>query len=183
MRLAPVPMFYAANLSMAADQSAKSSRTTHNAPEAVDACRYLGALIAAALGGMSKEELTSPDFSPAPGYFTQEPLADRIGQIRAGSFRRLNPPAIRGTGYVGESLEAALWAFDRSTSFAEGALMAVNLGNDADTTGAVFGQLAGAYYGEEAIPLHWRNQLAMKELIVSLAEQLAVLAENRIRGA
>ena len=54
----------------------------------------------------------------------------------------------------------------------EGALAAVNLGNDADTTGAVYGQLAGAYYGVEAIPSVWRAKLAMREKIKGLAEQL-----------
>ena len=60
--------------------------------------------------------------------------------------------SITGTGYVVESLEAALWAFDRSDSFGEGALLAVNLGDDADTTGAIYGQIAGAFYGAEQIP-------------------------------
>jgi len=81
-------------------------------------------------------------------------------QIAAGSFLTQNPPEIRGSGYVVECLEAALWAFARSTSFEHGALLAVNLGDDADTTGAVYGQLAGAYYGVEGIPERWRRRLA-----------------------
>jgi ADP-ribosyl-[dinitrogen reductase] hydrolase len=74
------------------------------------------------------------------------------------------------------SLEAALWAFYRSDSFRSGCLLAVNLGDDADTTGAVFGQLAGAYYGEESIPSAWRDKLAMKQLIESFADQLFALS-------
>jgi ADP-ribosyl-[dinitrogen reductase] hydrolase len=57
---------------------------------------------------------------------------------------------------VVKSLEAALWAFYRSQS----ALMAVNLGNDADTTGAVYEQIEGAYYGYEGIPGEWRFNIA-----------------------
>ncbi len=71
-----------------------------------------------------------------------------------------------------KSLEAALWAFHRGGSFREGCLLAVNLGDDADTTGAVYGQLAGAYYGEEGIPESWRRKLALRETIETLADRL-----------
>ena len=90
-----------------------------------------------------------------------------------GSFRRRDPPDIRGTGYVVDTLEAALWAFDHSSSFREGALLAVNLGDDADTTGAVFGQLAGAFYGEREIPAEWRAKLALRGTIERLADARA----------
>ena len=70
------------------------------------------------------------------------------------------------------SLEVALWAFHRSDSFREGALCAVNLGDDADTTGAIYGQLAGAYYGVNAIPQDWIEHLALRELISEKATAL-----------
>ena len=92
--------------------------------------------------------------------------------MAAGSFKTKDPPKIEGSGYVVHSLEAALWAFDRSESFREGALLAVNLGNDADTTGAVYGQLAGAYYGASGIPVKWRAKLARRELIEDMATKL-----------
>ena len=65
----------------------------------------------------------------------------------------------------------------RSHSFAEGALLAVNLGDDADTTGAVYGQLAGAYYGEQNIPDRWVARVAHRELVVGFADRLFELAE------
>jgi ADP-ribosylglycohydrolase len=172
MRLAPVPLYYAGDPREAVARAADSSRTTHGAAEAIDACRYLAALIVGALAGASKAELLSDHFAPAPGLWDAEPLAPRIDEIASGSFLRRDPPEIRGTGYVVQSLEAALWAFDRGASFREGALLAVNLGDDADTTGAVYGQLAGAYYGEEGIPLEWRERLTMRDDISSLAERL-----------
>ena len=71
-----------------------------------------------------------------------------------------------------ESLEAALWAFHRSQTFREGALLAANLGDDADTTAAIYGQIAGAHYGVESIPSEWRSKLIHVELITSMAESL-----------
>jgi len=99
-------------------------------------------------------------------------LVTEIDEIAAGSFKQKDPPEIKGTGYVVQSLEAALWAFYNTTTFKEGCLIAVNLGDDADTTGAVYGQLAGAFYGEQGIPKSWRKKLSHHDLIVSRAEQL-----------
>lgn len=172
MRLAPVPLFFANNPVEAIERAGESSRTTHGARPCVDACRYLAALIVGAVQGATKELLTSPRYCPVPGYWEGHPLCPEIDEVAAGSFRDREPPLIKGTGYVTPSLEAALWAFHRSSSFREGCLLAVNLGDDADTTGAVYGQLAGAYYGDDGIPLDWRNKLAHRELIISMADRL-----------
>jgi ADP-ribosyl-[dinitrogen reductase] hydrolase len=176
MRLAPIPLFYSARPQEAIERSGESSRTTHGAQTAVDACRYMAALIVGALNGVSKNELLSAHYSPVQSYWDKDPLCREINEIAAGSFRRKEPPEIAGTGYVVRSLEAALWAFSRSDSFQEGCLLAVNLGDDADTTGAIFGQLAGTFYGEDAIPPSWREKLARRELIESFADQLFALA-------
>ncbi len=178
MRLAPVPLFFAQNPEEAIEMSAESSRTTHGVATAVDACRYLGALIVGAVNGASREELLSSHYSPIPDYWDKNPLVDEIDEIAAGSFKHRQPPEIRGTGYVVKSLEAALWAFYHSQSFEEGCLLAVNLGDDADTTGAVYGQLAGAFYGEQGIPQSWRDKLAHHDLIEYFAEQLFSLAQS-----
>jgi ADP-ribosylglycohydrolase len=177
MRLAPVPLFYARDPHKAITLSGESSRTTHQTPSTIDACRYLGALIVGALQGRDKETLLAPHYSPVPGYWEQYPLCPEIAGIAAGSFKQSNPPAIRGTGYVKDSLEAALWAFLHGDSFRDGCLLAVNLGNDADTTGAVYGQLAGAVYGETGIPPHWHARIAQREMIETLAKQLFNQAE------
>jgi ADP-ribosyl-[dinitrogen reductase] hydrolase len=103
---------------------------------------------------------------------TLTPLVSSIDEIAAGSFKRLNPPDIKGSGYVVKSLEAALWAFYHSSTFEEGCLIAVNLGDHADTTGAVCGQIAGAYYGGPGIPSGWTEKLAMRPTIESLADRL-----------
>ena len=172
MRLAPVPMYFAADAAEAIARAADSSRTTHGAHEAVDACRYYAGLLVGALRGVHKHTLLSPRYCPVDGFWEHDPLVHEIDRVAAGSFRFLDPPDIRGTGYVVDALEAALWAFDRSDDYREGALLAVNLGDDADTTGAIYGQLAGAHYGAEAIPARWRNKLTMLTEITSLADQL-----------
>jgi len=172
MRLAPVPMFYARDPLQAIEKSGESSRTTHGAVTAVDACRYLGGLIVGALNGTPKEELLADHYSPVPGYWSQKPLVREIDEIASESFKRREPPQIQGIGYVVKSLEAAFWAFYKSKSFEEGCLLAVNLGDDADTTGAIYGQLAGAFYSLEAIPRSWRDKLTKMELILSLSDRL-----------
>ena len=170
MRLAPVAMFYADDPGLAAAQAAESSRTTHGAEEAVDACRYFATLLVRALRGEPKERVLAEDV--AAGMT----LSPAIAEIAAGSLKRREPPEIVGSGYAVRSLEAALWAFRHSTDFRSGALLAVNLGNDADTTGAIYGQIAGAHYGAHSIPTAWRQKLAMKHEIEALADRLLARA-------
>jgi ADP-ribosyl-[dinitrogen reductase] hydrolase len=172
MRLAPVPLFYVQRPTEAIDRSGQSSRTTHGAPTAVDACRYFGGLIVGALLGESKEVLLSKRYSPIQRCWREHELVKEIDEIATGTFMELQPPEILGSGYVVKCLEAALWAFHNSNSFREGCLLAVNLGDDADTTGAVYGQLAGAYYGEDDIPKDWRSKLSHHGLIMTFAENL-----------
>ena len=172
MRLAPVPMYFAGDARMAIDRSADSSRTTHGAVEAVDACRYFAGLMVGALQGVDKETLLSDHYSPSRACGTRTPLAPKIAAIADGSFKHKQPPEIRGTGYVVDTLEAVLWAFFHTDDFREGALKVVNLGDDADTTGAVFGQIAGAHYGAESPPIEWRQRLTMSDKILSMADGL-----------
>lgn len=171
MRLAPVPMYFRRDPAQAIEMAGESSRTTHPAPQAVDACRYFAGLLVGAMQGVAKEMLLSPFYHQA-GQWQPAGMHPEVAEIAGGSFARKQPPAIRGRGYVVPALEAALWAFANSTSFAEGCLLAANLGDDADTTAAIYGQLAGAYYGESGIPAAWREKLAMRERISELADGL-----------
>jgi len=172
MRLAPIPIAFASDPARAMTLAAESSRTTHGADTCVDACRYMAALIIGALEGRPKDELLSPQFDPAQSQWNQDPLTSQIASIADGSYKFKNPPEILGSGYVVDSLEAALWAFYNTNDFESGALLAVNLGDDADTTGAVFGQIAGAFYGEQSIPQHWKDTIARYDDIKNLADQL-----------
>jgi ADP-ribosyl-[dinitrogen reductase] hydrolase len=101
------------------------------------------------------------------------PLTEpKIAAIASGAY--LDKPAadIRGSGYVVECLEAALWCFCQTDSFEAAVLAAANLGDDADTTAAVCGQLAGAYYGIDGIPSRWLNRLAGRSMIEQMAMAL-----------
>jgi ADP-ribosylglycohydrolase len=172
MRLAPVAMFYAHSPEEGIVRCGESSRTTHGAPEAVDACRYFGGLLIGAMNGVSKEELLSPMYSPVPGLWEREPLTPKIAEVAGGSFLRRSPPEIVGSGYVVRSLEAALWAFATTDNYKDGCLAAVNLGDDADTTAAIYGQSAGAHYGEALIPTEWRGKLALASTLDRLVTGL-----------
>jgi len=166
MRLAPVPMFFAADERAARHYAAESSRTTHGADECLDACRLFAGMLCRALRGAPKDAVLSGD----AGTFAGAPA---IPAIAEGDYQDLTANHIRGSGYVVDSLRAALWCFARTDRYEAAVLEAANLGEDADTTAAVCGQLAGAFYGERGIPAHWLKILAKREEIAGLADRLA----------
>lgn len=176
MRLAALPLAFRRDHANRWQHAVHSSATTHGARACLDACGLYSELIVRALVGASRDTLLDTASIPA-ALFTDDSDSDILA-IAKGSYTRKVPPEIKGTGYVVDALEAALWAFHHSDSFAQGALMAVNLGDDADTTGAIFGQLAGAFYGESGIPTAWREQLAQHHLIIRYAEQLYALSKR-----
>ena len=177
MKLAPVALAFARDPELAIAYAADSARTTHGAPQALDASRYFAGLLVGALRGEPLATLLGDGpFEPLPGLWVRAALHPEIAEVAAGSFRAKRPRAIRGGGYVVEALEAALWALHSSEGFEDGVLAAVNLGDDADTTAAIYGQLAGAAYGSGAIPERWRERVVMGERIVELADELFELA-------
>ena len=166
MRLAPVPIYYSNDADAAASWAVESSRTTHAAPECLESCALFARMLVAALAGADKEQIL---FAHDPSQF-QTP---KVRAIAAGQYRAKHEKAIRGTGYVIDCLEASAWCFWEGQSYREAVLLAVNLGDDADTTGAVCGQLAGAFYSEAGIPSEWLTKLVMAEQIGELAQRLA----------
>ena len=174
MRLAAVPIRWHGDVAEAAEGSGESSRSTHPADRPVDACRLMGAMIAAQIEGRSWAEVTDP------GFFAGD-LHSAVAAVAAGSWRAKEPPAIRGSGYCVDALEAAIWAVDGADDFEAAVLRAANLGDDADTTAAIAGQLAGARWGASGIPERWRHRVTAGERIAALAEGLfdAGLVEQR----
>lgn len=169
MRLAPIPIHYLDTPEFALDLCVEQSRTTHQAPECLMACRLLGEVLIRALQGKSKQEVLSPSEQILP-------LSDGLYSIAKGEYKAKRIEQIHGTGYVVQSLEAALYCFWSTNSFKDCVLMATNLGDDADTTAAIVGQIAGSYYGETGIPVEWLERLTMSQEIGQLAEQLVINA-------
>lgn len=176
MRLAPIPLYFRNSPQEAMANASLSSKITHGSELCSDACKYYAGLIIGALNGISKKELLSELYSPIPDFWKGNPLSEEIENIALGSFKENEPPFIQGSGYVVKSMEAALWAFHTSESFEEGVLKAVNLGDDADTTAAIYGQLAGAYYGIDGIPKRWIDGIAKSDEILGIANRLFELA-------
>ncbi|KJU86534.1 ADP-ribosylglycohydrolase [Candidatus Magnetobacterium bavaricum] len=184
MRLAPVPMMYSTLLlSDVCELSMLSSTTTHQAATCLDACRYMGSLIYGGLHGAEKDDLfgikKGPFTTLMDDYLKRNPFTTiEIKEIHNGSYTKKNPPEITGYGWVVTTLEAALWAFYKTNSFEEGALKAVNLRLDADTVGAVYGQIAGAYYGLSAIPEKWISNLMKKDMILGMLDEAYDISIN-----
>jgi len=167
MRLAPVPIFFYPDLDKIIRYAGESSRVTHGMPESIFASRLFGRMLALALAGKSKEEVlftSNADERECP---------EIIRGIARGDYRAKKESDIESTFFAGKCLEAALWCFLNTDNFRDAILKAANLGGDADSTAAVCGQVAGAYYGIDAIPQDWRDSLAKKELIFSMAGRLA----------
>ena len=174
MRLAPVPIRYAwlaqTDPKQLAEYCGQSSVPTHPSAQCRSACRWLGVALATLALGEPRERVLDSNW---PMLAEIGPLEQRIDSVvRRAGYRRKSPPEIVGGGWVVTSLEAALWAFHDAPDFSTAVLRAVNLGDDADTTGAVCGQLAGAYFGESGIPVEWREELAHREMIETALDDL-----------
>jgi ADP-ribosyl-[dinitrogen reductase] hydrolase len=169
MRLAPVPIRYAEhyphNIEELSRLAEESSIPTHASEQCRSACRYLATVLAALIQGEDRGAVLSPTWKLLRQLNDIRPLHPLIQEVAQGSFRQKQPPAIQGSGWVVKSLEASLWAFHGADSFEEAVLRAVNLGDDADTTGAICGQLAGAYWGESKVPASLRSGLARMDIL------------------
>ncbi len=171
MRLAPVILFYYPDLTSMEWAAEQSSRTTHGAPEAIESCQLLAEVVSKALAGHKKDDV----LSLSPGQYC-EPA---IKALASGSFKNKYRDQIRGTGYCIASLEAALWCFWSTDSFEAAVLQAANLGDDADTTSAIVGQIAGAFYARQGIPARWLEKLHLCAEIEGIAIALFESAQLR----
>ena len=178
MRLAPVPIRYASLFPDELDELitllVDSSRPTHASPQCLSACAYLGLVLCGLIHGLDRDEVLAPDWGPLQRLKKLLAMHPEVAEVAAGSFREKEPPEIVGSGYVVKTLEAALWAFHNAADFRQAVLKVVNLGDDADTTGAVCGQLGGACWGESGIPAEWLEGLARKDMIEQALSGLGV---------
>jgi len=178
-RVAPAVLHGFADEELAVGLAAEAARVTCQAPIVVDTCRLFAAMLHAALRG----EPLSRVLSPQPTAFADRPLKRDVALVAVSVPREV---AFAGSDPIGagvlDALQAARWAIANTGNFRDGALAAVNLGGNSDVVGAVYGQLAGAHYGVNAIPAHWRSALLKREEIVALTDRLladALLALGR----
>lgn len=165
MRCAPVALATWEDPELNARCSADASRITHANPLCVDACVALNAALAALL--------VAPDADPISAAAAAASL-DEV-QAAVESARDASPNTFPAGGFVLDTLSAALWAVASHDS-PEGAIVAaVNLGNDADTTGAVAGALAGARWGAAALPARWLDTLVDRDELTRVADALLAL--------
>jgi len=162
MRAAPVALFARTNAELNATLSADQSRITHASPLCIDACIALNAAIAALL-----DDPTSDAHATAMSASRDESVHSSLKAVPEHSDATLD-----AGGYVLATLQSSFWALTRHAAFEEAVVAAVNLGDDADTTGAVAGALAGARWGYAAIPQRWRNTLIGHDELVELADGL-----------
>ena len=161
MRLAPAAIVGHRSIDLAISLSKTQGFLTHNSKDADDCCAILASCLYRAFNGFDPFVLNSSNgLSPA------------AAEIATGSYMDKSRTSIRSGGYCLDTLEAALWACYNTSSFADAVLAAVNLGDDADSVGAVAGQLAGAMYGFSGIPVKWFEQLYRKDDLISIADEL-----------
>lgn len=181
----------------------RQGRVTHPHGVCAECCACYGGMIAGIMASSSPSSLSSSSSTAAAGQrqqqLTKQTLFSQHLQTRPwtapilktafakytslSSFTSTPASQIRSSGYVVHTLEAALWAFFTTDTFQEGALKAVNLGDDADTVGAVYGGLAGAYYGIEGVPRVWVDGLQKREVVDEVVEGVVRLVEARGGGA
>jgi ADP-ribosylglycohydrolase len=167
-RVAPVVMFFFADAVQAVARAAEAARITAQAPMVLDCVRLLAAILHQALAGKEKAAVLRP---PRELWVTPTTRAEVLG-VYEGSYVRRDLSEIQAGGHVVQALEAALWAFQRSANFREGALACANLGRDSDVVTAVYGAIAGAHFGVSSIPGIWRNSLMRQEAVIDVSDRL-----------
>jgi ADP-ribosylglycohydrolase len=167
-RVAPPVMYFFADAATAVAKASEAARLTAQAPMVLDCVRLFAAMVHQALSGRDKEAVLRP---PRALWLTANTRLEVLA-LYEGSYARREPPEITGGGGILQALEAAMWAFHRSETFREGALLAANLGRDSDVVAATYGQMAGSYHGVSAIPGIWRNSLIKQEVVIDSADRL-----------
>ncbi|MER2635035.1 MAG: ADP-ribosylglycohydrolase family protein [Rhizobiaceae bacterium] len=162
-RVAPIAIRFWRDWDRLREAAERQSGVTHGAIEAVHSCIAFSEILANAIEGQTREQVLRTG---------QTRLASAVQHVVDCSWKGKSRDDIRSTGRVADTLEAALWCFDHTSSFEDAVLQAANLGGDADTVAAATGQLAGAFYGASAIPGRFLATLAWKDRIEQVAEDL-----------
>ena len=160
MRMLPAAILSTGDDALLREYAVAQARITHNHPLSDAACIWLGKLLQLSFHGCSKSRLRRE----VEGLLAAHP-----------QFRFIPYPGL-ATGYVVDTLQTVFHHFFRGRDFEECLVGTVNQGGDADTTGAIIGALAGAYYGEEGIPRRW-----LRKLDRHLVQEISRLADELLR--
>ncbi len=183
MRTLPVCLYYAekvkqdvSDLEDAIADIHKLSALTHNHLRACMACGlYFFCVYEVLYGTGSLEERLQPGLDKGFAYYEND-IANRVelsyyGRLRdLVEFKALPEDMIKSSGYVVDSLEAAIWSLLNTENYEQCMVVAVNLGDDSDTTAAIAGGLAGLYYGYESIPERWLSALQKREWLEEMCQ-------------
>ncbi len=173
MRLAPVPIFYYNDVEKAGHYSALSSKVTHASQECLESAEVMGKMIALLLCGAGKLQATVDVESMRKNL-----RCDKVIAICNGTYLEKRRQNIKTTGYVIDSLEAALWAFHCTDTFEKGLILLGGCGGDADTVCCIYGQIAGAFYGYQSIPKRWVGTLQRAKMVAKVAFDLITVAKR-----
>lgn len=183
MRIAPLALFLCQQQVTRPEEILQAahqlSALTHGHPRSQMACGIYTLILMNILTNSSLPAAIDDSLKTAQNFYKNNsiyrneiPAFKRLGDL--ASFQKLPKTAIRSSGYVVDTLEAVIWCLLHTTSYAECVLTAVNLGDDADTVGAIAGGLAGAVYGFHSIPPAWLTALAGLEEINALCQTFAL---------
>jgi ADP-ribosylglycohydrolase len=178
MRILPLA-YYHKNLTFQVllERVHQVSCITHAHPRSQMACGIYISIVIALLEGSNPKVAYQEGLNRVEPLYQKYPYNQEIHHFERIFSREINAlsiESINSEGYVIDTLEAGLWCFLNTSSYAEAVLEAVNLGEDTDTTAAVTGGLAGIYYGVESIPIDWINTIARKDDIIALANRLEI---------
>ncbi len=168
MRCAPLALLYYGDAGRRRKASLDESMLTHFDPLAGWACVALNDLLVAAMQDGLRAQL------PAVAASLEE--EDRRISAALLEAETAEPEEVQNSAFVVDSLRTAVWANLRAATFEEALCTVVNLGDDADTVGAITGALAGAVHGEAGIPARWLAVLQLREPLRAVADRLAALA-------
>ena len=163
VRTAPLAIFRRRSLRRTYRDAASQSAITHGAMEAKSCCQLFAVQMHHALNGAGREQALARH---------RVSVSTRPTVINAGEYKDKRRDQIRSSGYVVDTLEAALWSVWTTRSFEDAVLTAANLADDADSVACAAGQLAGALYGASAIPARWRERVAWSARLIALANAL-----------
>lgn len=162
MRMAPVALYSLGDEALLARLALEQAHLTHNHPLSDAACLTVGQLVQRAVLGTSRQQL----------HACCRQLLARHPNFRFDPYRG------QASAYVVDTLQTVFHHLFTTASFEECLIGVVNQGGDADTTGAIAGMIAGAFYGLEGIPQAWRRKLVptVAEEVLSAGAALARLS-------